>query len=69
MSLRNLPGSADSDYIRYRSMIGGSVLDSAGTLEVNKVLTAAALYAEDHWYWEKDEVAVMGGAEYPGRTT
>ena len=28
-----------------------------------------AFYAEDHWYWEKDEAAFLGGAEYPGKIT
>ncbi|MCF0123815.1 MAG: S-layer homology domain-containing protein [Ruminiclostridium sp.] len=68
-SLRNLPNDADSDYIRYRSMVSGSVLNKASGLEVNKVLDAVAFYAEDHWYWEKDEAAFLGGAEYPGKIT
>lgn len=67
-SLQNLPSKADSDYIRYRSMMSGSVISNSG-LEVNKILDAAAIYAEDHWYWEVDEAAMLGGTDFPGRHT
>lgn len=57
-----LPDDADSDDIKYRRMITGSVIDYAsGSLSANKVISSIAVYGESHFYWEKDEAAFLGG--------
>lgn len=64
-TLNNPPDKAEKDCFKYRRMISGTVLNSNGQLEGGKVLDAIAFYAEDHWYWEKDEAAILAGGEYP----
>lgn len=60
--LNRLPGSAGETYVRYREQISGSVLEPQTlSLTQNQPLFATALYEEDHWFWEVDEIALMGG--------
>jgi len=61
-TVNNLPNKAESEYVRYRKKISGSLynLDSK-TLTTNNVLCAIASYGENHWYWITDEGGFMGG--------
>lgn len=69
--LSSLPGGADSDDIVARRMMQGSVTDNkTGALSVNTLLSAIALYGENHIYWEVDEAAFLGGPRTnPGFST
>jgi len=62
VSLNSMPEDAESEYVVYRRMISGSLLDPAGgSISVNQVLTGTAIYGESHIYWEDDEAAILGG--------
>ena len=63
VQLNSLPDDAETDYIRHRRMITGSLYDPAtGAFESNKVLSALALYGESHTLWWHDETAILGGS-------
>ena len=60
--LNNLPGGAESEDLVYRRQFTGSKFDgTASRLTTNTCLFGMAAYGESHFYWEKDEAAVMGG--------
>lgn len=62
VTLNNLPSGCTSGYINYKRGVNGSIY--TGGLSVptaNKRLIGTAVYGETHWYWEKDESAIMGG--------
>ena len=57
-----LPKSAEQEYLVHRKMITGTKFDG-NTLAMNQTapLIGLAAYGENHWYWETDEMALMGG--------
>ena len=61
-SLNALPAGTEKEYIRHNKNVRGALFDfETGTLKVNTPLAALAVFAEDHWYWSNDEVALLGG--------
>lgn len=62
VTMNGLPSGCTSDYIVFRRGMNGSLYTGGlSTPEANKMLLGIAVYGESHWYWEKDECAVMGG--------
>lgn len=57
-----LPSDCDDDDFDYRLKITGSLLDlNSNKISTGVLLAAFAGYEEDHWYWQRDEVAFLCG--------
>ncbi|GEM_PF-5049245 len=61
-TIKSLSGGAETQYLTYRRKIMGNYYDlETGTLTSGATLAAMAAYGESHWYWIKDEAALMSG--------
>ncbi len=70
VTLRALPGDAESKYVHYHKMIKGDVINFVtNSVSCNVPVAAMAIYGESHTLWWDDESAFMGGPNtIPGIT-